>query len=67
MANLNIFVEQQFYDKFKELKTLLKCKTNQETLNKLIIMAQDYLQQQLLNSMKPASNNQHHKIPQQKP
>lgn len=52
MGYFNIKLDDADTLRFKELKTIFKCKNNDEVVKKLIAIAQDYLQ---LTLFKPNS------------
>lgn len=56
MPQLNVHINDDYWSRFKELQVLLKCKTNEETTEKIILFAQTYLQQRLLNNFKTSSS-----------
>ena len=49
--NINVKIDNSYEQKFKEFKTLFKCKTNDETIKKIMDLAQEQLQQELLKNL----------------
>ena len=54
MGYFNIKLDDSHTEKFKELKTFLKLKTNDETFEKIIDLSLLYLEQQLLHHRNPS-------------
>jgi len=50
MPNVNIFIEEDYLFKFRELKTSLKCRNNEETFKKLIDITHQHLQDDQQNA-----------------
>jgi len=61
MPNMNIFIEEDYLFKFRELKTSLKCRNNEETFKKLIDITHQHLQQNALQDQQNASQIQQQK------
>ena len=49
MSNINVHLDDNYMHKFKELKVFLECNTNEETIERLILLAQTHIQQKMLN------------------
>ena len=56
MGYFNIKLDDFYTEKFKELKTLLKCQNNDAVVEILITIASNHFQQKLFKSPKPTSN-----------
>lgn len=56
MGNINVHLDDNYFNKFKELKVFLECKTNEEAVEKLILLAQTQIQQ-LTKASSTSSNN----------
>ena len=52
MANLNVHLDDSYWEKFKDLKRILKCNTNEEAQIKIIDLTQEHLQKQMINNIK---------------
>jgi len=52
MANLNVHLDDSYWEKFKDLKRILKCNTNEEAQIKIIDLVQEHLQKQMINHIK---------------
>ena len=50
MPNVNIFIEEDYLFKFRELKTSLKCRNNEEIFKKLIDITYQHLQDDQQNA-----------------
>jgi len=50
MPNMNIFIEEDYLFKFRELKTSLKCRNNEEIFKKLIDITYQHLQDDQQNA-----------------
>jgi len=59
MANINVHLDDAHWEKFQDLKRILKCSTNEEAETKIIDITQLYLQQNLFKSNLPEPSNQH--------
>ncbi|MBU1067693.1 hypothetical protein KKE60_07880 [Patescibacteria group bacterium] len=57
MGYFNIKLNDYFTEKFKELKTLLKCQTNDAVVENLIMIASNHFQQKLFKSPKQSNKN----------
>jgi len=51
MGNINVHLDDNYFNKFKELKVFLECKTNEEAVEKIILLAQTHIQQ--INQPRP--------------
>jgi hypothetical protein len=38
MANLNVHLDDNYWNSFKEIKIFLKCNTNEEAIEKIILL-----------------------------
>ncbi len=52
MGYFNIKLNEFYTEKFKQLKSLLKCQTNDEVVEQLITIASNHFQQKLFKSPK---------------
>jgi len=52
MGYFNIKLDNYFTEKFKELKIILKCQTNDAVVEQLIMIASNHFQQKLFKSPK---------------
>ena len=60
MGYFNIKLNDFYTEKFTELKIILKCQTNDDVVEHLIIIASNHFQQKLFKS--PKQPNQNNKI-----
>jgi len=57
MGYFNIKLDDFHTEKFKQLKSLLKCQTNDKVVEQLILIAQTHLQQKVFKSPKQPNQN----------